>query len=208
MKQILNVLLSLSCGLYATTTYAAPIQWTVGSGGNGHSYEILLAPSGGIDWPTAQADALSRGGYLATLTSIAESDFVFDNLVDNPAFWAQNSAPFKNQLLGPWIGGLQPVGSAEPGGGWEWVNGDGTFDATFSNWDTSEPNNFGSGEDRALFFNNDNTPPPAEIINAWNDVISTSLVPSYVVEYAVPEPASCTLLALGFIAFTLRRAKN
>ncbi|MEP7274673.1 MAG: C-type lectin domain-containing protein, partial [Acidobacteriota bacterium] len=66
-------------------------------------------------WDEAQAAAVARGGYLATILSDAENTFVF-NLVNDPAYW-RDDLPF-----GPWIGGYQPPGSPEPAGGWTWVN--------------------------------------------------------------------------------------
>lgn len=54
---------------------AALIQWRVDQGGNGHSYEVVNVASP-VGWDTAKTLAESRGGYLATLTSAAENDFV------------------------------------------------------------------------------------------------------------------------------------
>jgi hypothetical protein len=80
------VLAALSGLLLAVTTsapLAAPVQWTVASGGNGHWYEYVPAVSTfePVAFDAARGDALSRShlgqaGYLATLTSIAEMAFV------------------------------------------------------------------------------------------------------------------------------------
>lgn len=50
---------------------AAPTEWKVSEGGNGHLYEVIVEPSL-VTWDQAQSIALSKGGYLATLTSKAE----------------------------------------------------------------------------------------------------------------------------------------
>jgi Tol biopolymer transport system component len=93
------------------------VEWPVSSGGNGHFYQAVATP-GDIGWDQAQAAAKAAGGYLATITSKAENDFVFA-LVDRDQFWSRSSA-----LFGPWIGGLQPPGSSEPDHGWSWPTGE------------------------------------------------------------------------------------
>lgn len=168
--------------------------WSTGAGGNGHTYEIVLAP-GGITWAAAQAAAESQGGYLATLTSAAENDFVFEALVNDGSFWTQ-SPSFST---GPWIGGLQPAGSPEPAGGWEWVNGEGPLAGGYTNWRGGEPNNSPANEDRILFFGS--TGP----FNGWNDAGGSVAAPSYVIEFAIPEPSTASLLVMGIALLSRRR---
>lgn len=64
---------------------AAPIQWTSGSGGNDHYYELILVtdPYNGNNnsWATASASASASvfnglQGHLAVVTSQAENDFL------------------------------------------------------------------------------------------------------------------------------------
>ena len=67
--------------LAATSSMAAPVQWTVASGGNGHWYEFVYSPAG-FTFGQARAAALSAShlgmqGYLATVTSQAENDFIY-----------------------------------------------------------------------------------------------------------------------------------
>ncbi len=183
---------------------ADPVEWTIASGGNGHFYEAFSVSSG-ISWDSAEADALARGGYLATILSSAENTFVF-NLVDNPIYWFTNPA---NQNSGPWLGGFQPSGSPEPDGGWTWLNGDGAF--AYTNWSPGEPNNAGGGENwlefygasgptarSSLWADNDQNPDP-------NDRIV-----GYVVEYnAVPEPSSVALaLSAAAIALAIKLVRT
>ena len=61
------------------------------------------------------AEAVKRGGYLATITSAEENAFVFALIRDNPALWAHRPS---GNSFGPWIGGYQPAGSSEPADGW------------------------------------------------------------------------------------------
>lgn len=172
---------------------AVPVRWEVADGGNGHSYEAIAAP-GGITWYAANANAIAVGAYLVTITSQAENDFVFD-LVDSPEFWHADSAFSR----GPWIGAVQPAGSPEPGGNWQWVTGE---PWVFSNWEPAEPNNFNGDEDRVHFM----VRSPTGRDPHWNDESGyDARISSYVVE--VPEPATLSLLALGGLA-VIRRPKR
>lgn len=200
MKKYLGVcfvVTAISC-LMSSTARADLIEWAVADGGNGHFYEVIMAPLGGINWIDAQADAEARGGYLATLTSEEESDFVFDNLVDDPAVWE-----FDTFAVGPWIGGFQPPGTAEPNADWQWVNGDGTLASTYENWRAGEPNNFSGEEDHILYFDSSN------VQNLWNDADGIAgSAPSYVVEYsAVPEPFAGAPLAVLAVGYAFRRRR-
>ena len=51
---------------------ANPVSWSC----NGHFYDVVSVP-GTISWEDANAAAIAAGGYLATITSQAENDFVF-----------------------------------------------------------------------------------------------------------------------------------
>ncbi len=67
------LLLVLICGSVSSATI---VEWSTGVGGNGHLYEAVEAQLG-ISWTEARDAAISKGGYLVTLTSQAENDFVF-----------------------------------------------------------------------------------------------------------------------------------
>lgn len=181
----------------AAPAAAAPIQWTAAAGGNGHWYEAMLVPTG-IGWLAAQADAVSRGGYLATATSGGENDFIYALVSGNPAFWPEDS--FGNNGIGPWLGGLQAAGATEPGGGWGWVTGE---PWSFTNWNAGEPNNSNGGTEAYLHYfwprnNGVLTQGPL-----WNDLAETIPlgVRGYIVEWdnAVPVPATAALLGLGLL---------
>jgi hypothetical protein len=89
-----------------SSSAAAPVEWRVADGGNGHLYEVILVP-GGITWTDANAAAQSRGPgwHLAAITSAAEDAFVA-GLVNNPAPWL---CCVSGNSSGPWIGGYWVV---------------------------------------------------------------------------------------------------
>jgi len=151
-------------------------QWPTAQGGNDHFYEVVPA-LGGISWSNASAAATNRGGYLATIASSNENEFIFGLASQNTNIWYVG--------YGPWLGGIQPAGSAEPNGGWSWITGE-TF--TFQSWAPSQPNNNGGAENRIHY---GGLPTNS---SAWNDLgqNDTNYSRGYVVEY-VQHPNVVTL---------------
>lgn len=170
------------------------VQWGAQAGGNGHFYEAVRAPSG-ITWGAAQSIAVSRGGYLATITSAAENNFVYGLVSGNLNYWHITGT----ESWGPWLGGLQPPGSSEPAGGWTWVTGE-AF--SYQNWAALQPNNNGGAENR-IQFHGHNAPGGAA---TWNDLTDTAVqyVRGYVIE-SIPEPSVFTLLGMGLLGIVAWR---
>jgi hypothetical protein len=143
---------------------AAPIQWLESEGGNNHWYEAVLVPNG-ISWQDANLAAAAAGGYMATITSQEENEFVY-SLVDNPAFFKPSPASHQeNYYLGPWLGGYQLPNSEEPDKGWVWVTGE---QFSYANWYVGEPNNGAGtfGENLIHFFG------IGSRTSYWNDTAS------------------------------------
>jgi hypothetical protein len=174
MKRILTLVALLTC-VSIPQAWSQLVQWPISQNGNDHFYEVIPA-LGGISWSNASVAATNRGGYLATITSSNENEFVFGLASQNTNIWYNG--------YGPWLGGIQPAGSAEPSGGWSWITGE---PFTFQNWAPVQPNN-NAGEDRIHFGGL-----PA-ISSAWNDLgqNNTNYSRGYVVEYA-QHPNAVTL---------------
>lgn len=168
--------LSFDLGLAANFPLTVPkvnwSHWPILTGGNDHYYESV-AVSAGITWDAASTAATNRGGYLATIISAEENDFIFQLTKRRPELWVPMTT---GHSWGPWIGGMQPPGSVEPAGGWIWVTGE-TF--TYTHWRPNEPNNGDPGEDRVHLISLH-----SPVGDYWNDLPRGNNTPvSYVVEY-------------------------
>lgn len=99
-----------------------------------HFYEVVYVSSGNLNWYQAAYLADDAGGYLASVTSKEENAFVFDLVSDQKYFWIFPKGGPNNHFeisIGPFLGGYQPEGSAEPDGGWSWLSGE---PWSYSNW--------------------------------------------------------------------------
>lgn len=138
--------------------------------GTGHLYEYVASS---LDWNSAKTAAEARtkygaSGYLATITSSNENDFVSARL-----------------LNAGWMG----ASDVSTEGTWKWVTGpeNGTTfcignlscsvqSGQYANWNTGEPNDSGGNEDCGQFL--------AGGSGKWNDLpCSGTTLPGYVVEY-------------------------
>jgi hypothetical protein len=129
--------------LLAGIAGAQPEPW-VHPDGSIHYYHAMSTPDG-INWNFAWDSALGHGGYLATITSQTENDFVF-SLIDSSLFWYRRTG--SGRVAGPWLGGTQYFGSSEPDSGWHWVT-DETMD--YVHWTPGQPDNQNGNQD-ALHF--------------------------------------------------------
>ena len=80
----------------AATANATLVEWLVSEGGNGHFYEAIAVPEG-ISWTDASEAANLKGGYLVTITSQAENDFVHD-LINDAMYWGWPKRPMDWRL--------------------------------------------------------------------------------------------------------------
>lgn len=98
---------------------------------NGHYYYVFCKDDI-TNWNDAKAFCKSQSGYLATITSQEENDFLYSYITQE----GYSSAYF----------GLS---DEEAEGIWLWDNGE---EASYTNWHYNEPNGETSSEDYALFY--------------------------------------------------------
>ena len=174
---------------------AAPVQWRIEDGGNGHYYELLPEETG-LSWEEAKKQAededkvfMGANGYLATITSVEENSFVFDTLLTSET------------LAFAFLGGSLPT----PGGQWQWDNGD---PWSYTRWKSGEPT--GMPDEDALQMYGKADPNATKSPGYWNDMPKAHEYPdnsAAVVEY-LPEPATLSLLVLGGLALVRRRKRG
>ena len=84
-------------GMVGSTVQAEPVQWSVADGGNGHWYEGF-AEADEISFEEANAHAISKGGYLASVTTEGESNFIKSNVakpIEKPSFSKTSKSNFQ-----------------------------------------------------------------------------------------------------------------
>jgi streptogramin lyase len=178
-------------GTAVTVTISAAgsvFQWSTASGGNGHYFELVLPadPSGNYSWTQADAAAGAMTydgspGYLATVTSAAENDFLGSHFQSSLAVRMQGNVPTFVPGDLAWIG-LTDVGQT---GDWTWVTGE---PFSYSNWSVGEPNNPGV-EDWVEYWNVENNgvaPPVWSWNNAQNVVATQGGLQGFIVEFNGP----------------------
>ena len=153
-------------------------------GPNGHYYEM---GSNDVDWPDAKTKAenssyLGLKGYLATITSQAENDFIYQKLQADS--WVGGSDNF--QMINTALGTTKFNNQSESDGHWYWVTGpeagtnfynNGTT-STYSNWAQGEPNNALGDEDVIELYSSGG--------GKWNDLLHVNPlhdVTTSVIEY-------------------------
>jgi len=150
---------------------AAPVEWTIASGGNGHFYEVVIDPL--ISWDDARQNARAIGVNwdLASVTSQPEQDFIEDLLPASPA----DRTHF-------WLGGRDTLTE----GFWDWIDGD-TF--AYTNWWAGEPRNGTVGEDYMAMDYRLQGSEAAFTGWGWNDIVRQhSQTTGYVVEQSIDPP--------------------
>lgn len=206
---------ALALQLTATTLQAAPIQWTVGAGGNDHWYDYVPAISifEPVGFAAARAAALGSShlgqqGYLATITSAQEQAFV------------QSSFPF---LVGfgatgyAWLGGSDAAVEGE----WRWLDGPEAGQLlTYSNWLLDQPVNAPGFEDHDLMALHINASVAGQPVTyGWASLTPASGAFGYLIEYGgsttdpedpnpVPEPSGALMAATALLLAGLQRRRR
>ena len=169
MKRITPLLIVIFVAAFSSGALAAPVQWRVEDGGNDHWYDVIHFSG---TWDEANAHAQTQHldgmqGYLATLTSAEENDYVWTNFPYNSYF----------------LGGYQTETTSEPAGNWAWVTGE---PWAYTNWHPNEPDNgvgYPGGPEDHLEFKDITT------TGEWNDISNTQVREGYIVEFEEPADA-------------------
>jgi hypothetical protein len=223
MKRSLVVAFVLTFISSTSQLGAAPVQWSVADGGNGDWYELVM-PTSYVDsytWTAARqaADSMTFDGlqgYLATVTSAGESQFLSDNFSSQ----LSDNGP-SNPGVGPtnskyaWLGLFAPT----PTSSFQWVTGE---PVNYTDWAPSEPNFYGTPQWQVVhYWDRDFGSGPSWTWN--NDQNSGELVQQnqniygFIVEFgggsdlgvpfqgvSTPEPNAVLLMGIGLIGIALR----
>jgi gliding motility-associated-like protein len=159
-----NINLSVSATVNESGMFYNPI--------NGHYYKPV---SGNITYANAKTAAASetfkgRPGYLVTITSQTEQDFINSNTTQNDIWIALTDVASEGNWrvdAGPEEGTLIKTQNGQTAG---------NISGQYNNWCSGEPNDWGSGEDYAVTKWNGGT--------CWNDLPGVSgQVGGYLVEF-------------------------
>jgi hypothetical protein len=159
-KFIIFILLMISLPLMA-----APIQWQVEQGGNGHWYDIVFFDG---TFQDAIQHAAKSNGFLASITTEAESQFINQRLIDVTCVsdFCQTNHPD-----GFWLGGQQ-VDTSSVDAGWKWINPAEAF--SYTNWSENEPNDYQGKQEDCIALT---------WLRGWNDTSCENVLTGYVIEY-------------------------
>jgi flagellin len=138
---------------------------------SGKEYQVVY---GTFTWHQAKSDAESRGGYLATITSQTELDYIVSQLPD-----------YASKIAKAWLGGTDE--NVE--GQWEWVTGE---PWVFTKWYTAQPDG-GTAQNYLWSGGLDYDG------SAWDDLQNATVPNSYILEkddIAVPVNSYLSLLDL------------
>jgi uncharacterized repeat protein (TIGR01451 family) len=162
---------TVTFGTSSGTITTRTISYTLGSAipyeDTGHFYEFVTL---NCTWSTAKTAAEGRTlyglqGYLATITSQGENDFIRQKLAADAWIGGSDEA---QEGVWNWVSG--------PESGTQFSNGSSPVDGNFANWNAGEPNNCCAGEDYTEIYSTDG-------VGKWNDLGAANTLTGYVVEY-------------------------
>jgi hypothetical protein len=210
----------LCAGPGTSNLRAGPIQWTAAEGGNDHWYDLVMpdSPQFSYTWSEARFAAdnmkwLGLPGYLATVTSPEEAEFLRDNFSDQLV----DLHGVGDHSKYAWIGLFAQTPVAQ----FQWVTGE---PLNFTDWAPAEPNFFGTPLWQCVHYwtRNFGSGPSWTWNNETNAIHGNPNVYGFFVEFGggrdqgvpiegapppVPEPASVVLLGIGVLGIGFARAR-
>lgn len=121
-------------GVYCKETEKENVEQNIPSDAvefNGHYYKVIQDDAI-TNWDAALQYCNAQNGYLATISSQEENDFLYSYI---------KQAGYESAYFG--------LSDAAYEGTWTWANGE---SVTYTNWHENEPNGESSNEDYALFY--------------------------------------------------------
>jgi len=223
----LTIVVAAVCALPAFSSVGEWHLWDDASGGNDHLYAIWQ-PDPGQDhrWTTAKEEAEAVGGYLATLNTKQEQDWLAAEFGIQLLTVYDPAEPYYLDWIGYWIGltDNEAYGGHESWhepddpehsrtwDGWVWLEPTGPEALTaesYTNWAGGYPYNLVEDMDFATM-NWYVWPEAADAPGAWaavsNDGWETRRF--YGIVEMAPEPSVLVLLASGAVAVALKRRRR
>jgi hypothetical protein len=187
MKRISILLAAIVYGMHVGTASAAVLSGPTVNPSNGETYYLLSSNT----WTASESEAVTMGGNLATINSLAEDNWVlttFGSLVNSDL----------------WIGLYDPITNDSPGAqhaaDFIWASGQ---PVTYTNWGSGEPNDdpgWGGEYYGSIAHSNYGS----ILTGQWNDESNAGSGRTAFGVVEVPEPNTIALVGAGAIAALLR----
>lgn len=204
-EQLQAIFRSAQIAISGADSIQRRVAFTLGSAipaPNGHFYEFV---PNSLTWTDAKSNAQSKHyyglqGYLATITSQEESDYILQKLTSDG--WVGGSDAFAeiNAATGTstyadqnasesnwyWVTGPEAGQKISTGEYWRDYGAPVAEPGMFNHWAGGEPNNYGDSEDyMQIYFGNQ---------ASWNDLPNVE-IPGYVIEYGGMASDPCMTLS-------------
>lgn len=149
----------------AATVYES-MEFAFGYFGD-HLY-IAVVPRNSTRSMDAVRLAEQTNGYLASISTKEENEFIFRLLNDDPKFWVLSTD--RIAWVGPGIGLIQQAGVVEPADGWKWWSEEAVV---YTNWAAGQPNDYGGVNERTAtyysYIRGSSTDENLVLSPTWND---------------------------------------